>query len=1020
LFDKLIEFFLKNEKFNYGLFFAIIGFGIFSYIELPKEKFPTMDLDRIIISGGYTKISNDLLDKIAVSEIETEIKGVEGISDLYTVISNGSFSIVAELLDGVNKGTVADKLRDAVALASRNLPADMNTPTVREVSRTREVIKVALTSSSIENSLDSVDKIKESILSIDGVANVTVNGDRDKIQLIKIDEKLLKLYDLSLTQVVSAIRSLSYIYPLGKIEDRNYHIFLLSEGGNRSEESIKNSVLRFGDKRLFLKDIAKVESRYEDSSRTSSVNLQEAITFEIYKFENGNSLDVAKAVKKYVNEWNESNIDLKLIAFLDDSISIRDRLNSVVSNVLFGVILVFFSIYFLVSRKMAIVVTIGVPTSFFIAFIYLYLMGMSLNLISLLALLIALGILVDDAIIVAENIQRHLEEGKTPLRASIDGTREVITPVTMASLTTLFAFMPLLSLSGTTGNFIIMIPIVVSVLVFASYMESFFFLPLHSKHLLRQGDRVNSWSRSKEFYRGFLDKIFNYKKSFLIIVFIGLPLLLVLSIKETKFQFFPKIDAPILYISGKVGVDFTLKQTEAIADEVSKATWKFKDEFGIANISTVTGFRRTAVGEMENGENLFYIYLELYEQTPQNFVEEYITPYLSFDYDDSNKIRELSNREILQKLKVELNPLKEQLKIEDLSIFKKRIGVKVDIEIGILADSSKELFYAVNNLNSEINKINGISSLSNNAIYGVDELVLRINSYGQELGVTEGLLSETLSNLYLSNRKAMAIGDNELLEVIVESSDTDRLDSLSTLTLTLSDGSSVRLTDVTEFDIRKALETIDKNNYRQMKSIFINVDTDIITANEVLKKLKPTFERLEGEGISFDFLGEKKQRDDLKKDLLKATLIAFVLMILSLLYTFNSWRVSILIFSVIPLSLLGVFWGHFIMGLNLTMPGLIGAFGLAGVVINDSIVMLSFLHRGDNRDEVLNNASQRFRPIVLTSVTTLIGLATLIFFVTGQALILQPIAISLGFGLAWGTVLNLIYIPVMYYLISKK
>jgi multidrug efflux pump subunit AcrB len=1015
--NSLIEFFLRNEKFNYGLFFAIIGFGIFSYSELPKEKFPIMDLDRIVISGGYTKISNDLLDTVAVREIESEIKGVEGISELYTVISNGSFSIVAELIDGVERSSVADKLRDAVAIASKNLPSDMNLPTVREVSRTREVIKVALTSSSIESSLDKIDRVKERLLSIEGVANVSVSGERDRVQMIQLDEKRLELYGISLSTAINTIKTLSYIYPLGKIEDRDYHLFLLSEGG---KESLENSVLRFGDKQLFLGDIATVQNRYEDSQKSSMVNLESAVTFEIFKFENGNSMEVAGAVKSYVNKFNQKNSELKLIAFLDDSKSIRNRLNSVVSNILFGMILVFFSIYFLVSKKMALVVTVGVPTSFFIAFIFLYLSGFSLNLISLLALLIALGVLVDDAIIVSENIQRHLEEGKDPVRASIDGTREVITPVTMASLTTLFTFMPLLFLSGTTGNFIIAIPIVVSVLVVASYMESFFFLPLHSKHLLRQGDKVNSWGHLKEYYKGVLSFLFRFRKSVMLLSLIGLPFLLFISIKETKFQFFPKIDAPILYISGKVGVDSSLQQTEEIAKRVSAEVWRKREELGVANISTVTGFRRTPVGERENGENLFYIYLELYEQKPQNFVEEYITPYLSFDYDGSNKIRELSNREILKQLNRELKPLGESLGVEDLSIFKKRIGVKVDVEIGILADTTEDIFHSIESLNREIEKIDGVSSNSNNAIYGVDELVLKINSYGEELGVTEGLLSETLSNLYLSNRKSMSLQGGELVEVIVESQNIEQLDSLSTLSITLPDGKAVRLTDIADFEIRKSLETVDKNNYRRMKSIFINVDSDIITADEVLQKLQPTFDKLRLEGISFDFLGEKKKRDELRKDLSKATLLAIVLIILSLLYTFNSWRLSLLIFSVIPLSLLGVFWGHFIMGLNLTMPGIIGAFGLAGVVINDSIVMLSFLYKTKSREEILERASYRFRPIVLTSLTTLIGLSTLIFFVTGQALILQPIAISLGFGLAWGTLLNLLYIPVMYYLIKGR
>ncbi len=1013
MFEKLIAFFLHNEKFNYALFIFIVTLGVFSYINLPKEKFPIMELDRIIVSGGYSKTSNELLDKIAVREIEDEMKSVEGIDRVTTVISNGSFSIVAELNEGQNKSNIADKLRDAVDVASQNFPSDMNTPVVKVVERVSEVIKVGLTSQNFYTALDSVDRVKDQLLSIDGVANVSVSGERDRVVNIILDKKLLELYGLSVSDVSSTISNLSYIYPLGKIEDRKYSLFISTESGKDDIEKFQKTILRFGDRELRLRDIARVEKVFEDSSRISSVNGKEAISFDINKYESANALLVAKDVNKFVEKFNNRNDELQLIAYLDDSISIRDRLNSVVSNILVGVVFVFISIFLLVNLKMALVVTIGVPTSFFIAFLSFQYFGYSLNLISLLALLIALGVLVDDAIIVSENIQRHLDNGEPIDRATMIGTKEVISPVTMASLTTLFAFTPLLFLSGTTGLFIKMIPIGVTILVIASYMESFFFLPLHSKHLLRRGDKATSWEGVKNLYRKTLSFHIKYKKIFLFSFIILLPLAIFLSAKATKFQFFPRIDAPILYISGKVDVSSTIEDTNKIATAITEKIMERGEELGVKNISTIAGYRRTAVGERENGDNLFYLYLELYEQVPQNVVEEYITPYFSFDYDGSVKIREKGNREVLNTLNDELQPLAEELKIEELSVYQKRIGVKVDVEVGVVAETTSEMFRAINLLESEISKIDGITSSSNNAFEGVDEVILKINSYGESLGVTERTLANTLSNLYLSNRKATTIDERELLEIVIEGSQKDEFESLKTLSLSVN-GQSVLLTDVVDFETKKSLYSIDKQNFKQMKSIYINVDTKVITADEVLSKLEPTFNQLKEGGVSFEFLGEKEKRDQMKSDLLKATAVALSLIFLSLVYTFRSVRYTIIIISVIPFSILGVFIGHFVMDLNLTMPGIIGAFGLAGVVINDSIVMLSFLQRANNPDEILERASQRFRPIILTSLTTLIGLSTLIFFVSGQGLILQPIAISLGFGLAWGTVLNLIYLPVLF------
>jgi multidrug efflux pump subunit AcrB len=1019
MFEYLISFFLKNGKFNHSLFAFIVILGLISYTILPKEKFPNVELDRVLVSGGYSKTSNELLDKLAVREIEDQIKSIEGVDRVMTTISNGSFSIAVEIETGRDKSVIADKLRDAVSSASQNFPSDMNLPTVKLIERTSKVIQVGMSSNSLETTLENVDRVKDRLLAINGVANINVNGERDRFINIVVDRKLLELYKISVSDFSSMISNLSYIFPLGKIEDSKYALFLSTESGKNSMEDLENTILRFGEIEIRLKDVAKVEKKFEESSRISSVNAKESVLFEINKFEDANALLVSKDVKKFVDEFNSKNSEVELVALLDNSISIRDRLNSVVSNIIFGMILVFFSILLLINFKTALVVTIGVPTSFFIAFIYFYLFGYSLNLISLLALLIALGVLVDDAIIVSENIQRHLEDGKSIEEASLVGTKEVITPVTMASITTIFTFMPLLFLSGSTGIFMKMIPIGVTILVIASYIESFFFLPLHAKHIFKRGDKTTSWKKANDLYKKFLSFHIKYKKSFLIVFFIFLPLSIYYLGSATKFQFFPRIDEPVLYIAGKMPVDTTIDDTNRVALEITNEILKNRIELGVQNISTVAGYIQTAVGERESGDNLFYIYIELFEEVPQNIVDEYITPALSFDYDDSTKTRTLSNEKIMKILNKKLEPIKEKFAIEELSLYKKRIGVKVDVEIGVSTEKTSQLFSSIATIENELNQIKGITSVSNNALEGVDEMILKINKYGESLGVTERVLANSLSNLYLSNRKGTAIDDQELLDVVVESLDKDELKSLDSAIISVND-KVVQLKEVVNFEKKKSLYSINKQNYRQMKSIYVNVDTKIITADEVLKKLEPTFDKLREDGISFDFMGEKEKKDDLKNDLKKAVILSLSLIFLSLIYTFGSFRYTFMIMSIIPFSILGVYLGHFLMDMNLTMPGIIGAFGLAGVVINDSIVMLSFLQNAKNGEEILTLASQRFRPIILTSLTTLIGLSTLIFFVSGQGLILQPIAVSLGFGLAWGTVLNLLYLPVVFALFPRK
>jgi multidrug efflux pump subunit AcrB len=325
----MVKFFLENGKFNYTLFLFVTILGILSYSTLPKEKFPIMDLDRVLISGGYAKTSNELLDKIAVSEIEKEIQGIEGVSTVNSVIANGSFSISLEIENGVDKSQVADKLRDAVSIASKNFPSDMNIPTVTEIQRLSEVIKVGVTSSEIEETLYRVDEVRDKLLAISGVGTVSVTGEREEFLKITIDPKKIELFGLSIPQVVSAIQNLSHIYPLGKVEAQGYHFFLLSESG----KGIESATLKFGEKVISLSDVAKVEKKFEDDAQISAVNLHEAVIFEINKFEDENALRVAENVKEFVKNWDDS--ELKLFHFLDDSVSIRNRLNNVVSNILF-------------------------------------------------------------------------------------------------------------------------------------------------------------------------------------------------------------------------------------------------------------------------------------------------------------------------------------------------------------------------------------------------------------------------------------------------------------------------------------------------------------------------------------------------------------------------------------------------------------------------------------------------------------------------------------------------------------
>ena len=1023
--EKVIKFFIDNSKMNYVLFFLICLIGIISYSKTPKEVFPSFELDKISISGGYSGASIDILDKIAVREIEDEILSIDGIDEMSSTISPGSFSIGLDLVEGTNKYDTAAKVKDAIDTVKKNFPDDMNEPRVTVVVRSKALMQVSITSKDkdLEQLIDFAKDLKTKVLAVDGIAEVSIYGDSDMYYNLRIDEKKIESFGLNKNSVFDAIAGISYIFPIGKIEGSGKHYYLSTYNGKKDSEAMSNTLLKIDGKKLYLKDIATVKKRYEDASTLSSINAESSLSLAISQNDTGNALTAKKSITSLVQQLKKQYPEVQFILHDDNSQRIKDRLNVVGSNILFGLILVTLLLIILINTRMASIVAIGIPTSFIMAAIYFYLSGYTINMISLVGVLVALGIVVDDAIVVAENIQQKIEEGLSPHDAAIQGAKEMAKPVIMASLTTLFTFIPLLMLSGTMGQFIKLIPIAVSSLIVASLIESFIFLPIHAAHTLKSSSKILSWERANKIYSWVIHKHIHYRKTFLITFIILIPLLIVFGIKKSKFQMFPRFDATTINISIKADINTPIEESYRVANEISKDLYKLKDKLSIKDISTVAGYRRNSGSSSERYPYVSYITLELYKLQPQNVFDEYITPNLSFYYDGSENIRKEKSQVISKRVRklLENKDYKTKYNLDEIFVLERRAGpVKSDIQIGVIGNNNQNIIDAITKIEGAIHKLKGIKSVENSAKVGIDEIKLRVNQYGESLGIDERAIGQTLSNLFLSKKKTTAFDDKNLLEIKVESTNKDDITTLQNAKIALSDGRSVVLKDIADFEITKSFEKVDKDFGEKTFYIYSNVDTKIITAGEVLTQIQNTLDEVRETGIKLKLKGEKERSDQLKTDMLGASILSFLLIALSMLYLFNSFRDTFILMSVIPFSFLGVLVGHFIMDINLTMPSVIGALGLAGVVINDGIIMMTYLKKVTTIDGLFVQATKRLRPIFLTTITTLIGLSSLIFFPAGEAAIFQPLAISLGFGLAWGTILNLVYVPTFFAVLHRR
>ncbi|QSZ41380.1 AcrB/AcrD/AcrF family protein [Sulfurimonas aquatica] len=1020
---KYIQYFIENTRLNYAVLVFLAYLGIQAYIDIPKEIFPNVELDKISVRGTYAGASASNMEKMAVREIEDGVSNISGIDKTETTIAPGAFTMTLTLNENANKINILNNVKDAIALTKQYLPSDMNEPTATIIDRNRPLVKLSVSSKNLSRGeLTEVAKeIKSKISKIKEISDVTIRGDSDQEVSIKINSQAIIAYGINPASVISAISNLSYIFPIGNIEQKGNFAFISTVNGKADVLAWQESILNIESKYIRLGDIAKVEIIYPQTTTLSSFNNNATLTLVISKSEKGNSLELSKELKNYVEKISKNYEDVNFNFYEDSSKPIKNRLDTVISNLMFGLILVFLALFILINLRIAFIVSLGIPFSFIIGLLFIYHMGYSINIVSLLGALIVIGIVVDDAIVVGENIQRHIDEGMEIKEASIVGVKEMMLPVSLATITTAAAFLPMFLMQGEIALFLILVPIVVVMILLGSLIESFFFLPLHARELLKKSNNLVDWKGFQNFYMRVLAFHIHYKKTFLLTFLVIIPIVTVFTAKSMKFQFFPNFDGNNLYVSAKLDINTPIEETFLIAKEIEAELMKHAEEFSLKSTSSTTGYRRSLSGETEFNNNVFYITMELYDKQEENFINAYINPLLnfSFDFDNPEKIREKKTFELSPRAREIVEPFREKYKMLELGVMEDKPGlIRSDIQVNLSGADDELLERSIKKLENEISQIEGISNFSDNIKYGKLEYKIEINNYGESLGLSEASISKVLSDYFLERRQSTTFNVNGIMEIKTQDLAKDETQTFLDFNIAVGDGRYVRLSDVANIKEIRDYEKIDKLNGNIVKTVYANVDKRKITPDEILEILEPTFTEISALGIEVNLLGEKEKNKQLAGDMKKSVILAIFLIFITLLLIFSKIKYVLMVMSVIPLSILGALLGHKLLGMPLTMPSIIGILGLAGVVINDGIIMLDFLHGTHKSEEFFTRAKHRLRPILITSITTFLGLFTLIFYASGQAVILQPIAISIGFGLVWGTLLNLIYLPTLYAMVN--
>ena len=1032
---KFLEFAIDRPVLNHVFMVFMIVMSIFAYQNIPKEIFPPAQLDQVSISGSYVGASADVLDKMAVKSIEDDLTSLSEIDTIYTSIQNGFFSIKADIMSGNDNQMVLGDVKDIISNIRRDLPSDMDEPLAKISVHDYPLILVAISGgATIPELLDAANDLKSKLALISNLSDIVVRGESDEEILITLDQQKIDAYGLSKSAVYNAISSLSSIFPVGTIKEKGNHLYISTINGEKSKVRLEKSMLSVNGKRFYLGDIASVKLGLADPDQLSHYNGKSNISLDIKKTKSGNAIALSKEVRVVLKEYNKKYQGrITFEPYTDTSIWIKNRLNLVSSNILFGLLMVMLALFLSLNLRIALVVGIGIPASFMITLIAADMIGYSLNMLTLMGALIALGMLVDEAIVVAENIYRHIEMGKSPRDAAIDGAAEMFPAILTATLTTVFAFLPLLIMSGKMGMFMQVLPVMISILLISSLFEAFYFLPLHAKEFFSIRNEQNEkhkeskfWKTLNEFYITILSFLLSKKRTSLLLL-VGFIILSTVGVaKITKFQLFPEFDVQQVYLSGKVNINHELKDTEVYVTKIEEALLKSLDKNAVDSVTSVVGFKINPDNTFDLGENLFQIFVNLHEKAPENIFDKYVNPIFSLEYDSSDMVRKKRAQQIVKEIQDDiLNEMKtlyvdgEQV-FEEFNVYAVQTGmVGNDIEIGLAGKSEKEVIAALGRIDANLSTLKGVHDVGNNATEGERELKLRVNEYGQSLGLSEGYITKSLRGSFFKAEYGKMFNQEGLVRIKIEDQYKNQKGSIDNFRLTTPDGKVVVLSDVCDFFYQKTFVRIFKEDGEKVRTIYASVDglddekKKIIPA-DIMKQLKPLLTTLEEEGFKVIIKGEQKENDQIKKEMAQAALIAVFLIFITLIWMFNSFVQPLIIIAIIPLSVLGVLVGTKLMGMNMTMPGVMGIVGLAGVVVNDGLIMLSVVRKGKTYEEILMFATQRLRPIILTSVTTVLGLSTLMFFASGQALILQPMAISLGFGIAWATVLNLYFVPLMY------
>ena len=1021
----MIAWFAKNHVAANLLLISIVLSGLFSVsTQIPLEVFPSFETDTISVSVSLRGSTPEDVEQGVAIRIEEAVQDLEGIKHITSRSSEGSASVTIELDNGYDPREMLADIKSRVD-AINTFPVDAEKPIVALAERKREVIAVTIASDYGEKETrEFAEHVRDQLLNLPNVTQVELSGVRNYEIAIEVSQDTLRQYNLTLANISSAIGSFSSDVSAGNLKTDGGDVLIRSKGQAYRKDEFANIVIKNQADGTIIRlgDIATISDDFEETPVRTRFNGKLAAFLDVYRIGPQSAITVADEVKTFI-EQQQANLPqgFELSYWDDDSEVVKSRLSTLITNALQGSILVLALLTLFLRPAIAFWVFIGIPVSFMGAFLAMPLFGITLNIMSLFGFILVLGIVVDDAIVTGENVYTKLKTAKSGEEAAILGTQEVATPVTFGVLTTVAAFMPLAFIEGARGALFAQLPVVVIPVLLFSLIESKFVLPAHLKYL-KLRDQKGKPSKLELFQQRFADgferAIIRYYQPVLklslrnklttLSIFVGTFLIILALIMSgwTKFVFFPRIPSETVRVSLTLPTGTPFEVTNNyIIDMSNKARIlqeKYRDadsgESVILNILATTG---NSGGSSNTGQVRFEI-------TPAEKRESDITStQLVAEWRDM--IGEIPGAESLT--------------------FRAEIGRSSNpIEIQLSANSLDTLQEVAELIKTRLSSYPTVFDIADSMSDGKQELQVELTEQGLALGLNRVNVSTQIRNSFFGAQVQRIQRGRDDVRVMVRLPLGERrsVADLQNILITTPSGSTVPLSHVARLIPGQSPTSILRiDRFRTL-----NVSADIEKSNTNMTVLQADIKTYLEElmvqypGVHYTMEGEAKEQEESFGSLAWALLFVFFVIYTLLAIPFKSYWQPLIVMSVIPFGMIGAVMGHWLMGMELTIMSLLGMLALIGVVVNDSLVLVDYINKRrsegyDLAEAVTTAGVVRFRPIMLTSLTTFIGLMPLLFEKATQAQFLIPMAVSLGFGIVFATFITLLMVPVNYVLLDK-